>query len=50
MIADARSPEANLDRLPGAHSSTGQVAVDEVWSALRFRPFKEGEAPMRGGQ
>ena len=21
----------------------GQVAVDEVWSALRFRPLKEGE-------
>jgi hypothetical protein len=27
----------------------GQVAVDEVWSALRFRPLKEGEAPLRGG-
>jgi hypothetical protein len=24
----------------------GQVAVDEVWSALRFRPLKEGEAPF----
>jgi hypothetical protein len=22
----------------------GQVAVDEVWSALRFRPLKDGEA------
>ena len=28
----------------------GQVAVDDVWSALRFRPLKEGEAPLRGGQ
>ncbi|HEU4324215.1 MAG TPA: hypothetical protein VFS21_13775 [Roseiflexaceae bacterium] len=28
----------------------GQVAVDEVWSALRFRPLKEGEAPFTGGQ
>lgn len=28
----------------------GQVAVDEVWSALRFRPYKEGEAPFTGGQ
>jgi hypothetical protein len=27
-----------------------QVAVDEVWSALRFRPLKEGEAPFTGGQ
>ncbi|WP_336206988.1 hypothetical protein [Nonomuraea sp. LPB2021202275-12-8] len=27
----------------------GQVAVDEVWSALRFRPLKEGEAPFAGG-
>ncbi len=28
----------------------GQVAVDEIWSALRFRPLKEGEAPFTGGQ
>ena len=28
----------------------GQVAVDEVWSALRFRPLKEGEAPFAGGR
>jgi hypothetical protein len=27
-----------------------QVAVDEVWSALRFRPLKEGEEPFRGGR
>lgn len=27
----------------------GQVAVDEVWSALRFRPIREGEAPFTGG-
>jgi hypothetical protein len=27
----------------------GQVAVDEAWSALRFRPVKEGEAPFTGG-
>jgi hypothetical protein len=24
----------------------GQVSVDEVWSAMRFRPLKEGEAPF----
>jgi hypothetical protein len=28
----------------------GQIAVDEVWSALRFRPLKEGEAPFTGGR
>jgi hypothetical protein len=27
-----------------------QVAMDEVWSALRFRPLKEGEAPFTGGR
>lgn len=26
----------------------GQVAIDDVWSALRFRPLKEGEAPFAG--
>jgi hypothetical protein len=26
----------------------GQVAIDEVWSALRFRPLKPGEAPFTG--
>jgi hypothetical protein len=28
----------------------GQVAVDEIWSALRFRPLKEGETPFSAGQ
>ncbi len=28
----------------------GQVAVDEVWSAMRFRPLKDGEAPFTGGR
>jgi hypothetical protein len=28
----------------------GQVSVDETWSALRFRPDKEGEAPFTGGR
>lgn len=27
-----------------------QVAVDDVWSALRFRPLKEGEAQFTGGK
>jgi hypothetical protein len=26
-----------------------QVAVDDVWSALRFRPLKPGEPPFSGG-
>jgi hypothetical protein len=28
----------------------GQVAVDDTWSALRFRPLKEGEPPFTGGR
>jgi hypothetical protein len=28
----------------------GQIAVDDYWSALRFRPLKEGEAPFTGGK
>ena len=27
----------------------GQVAIDEVWSALRFRANKPGEQPFEGG-
>ena len=26
-----------------------QVAVDDTWSALRFRALREGEAPFTGG-
>jgi hypothetical protein len=26
----------------------GQVAIDEVWSALRFRPLRPGEPQFRG--
>ena len=26
-----------------------QVAIDEVWSALRFRPLKPGEQQFTGG-
>ena len=28
----------------------GQVAIDDVWSALRFRPLREGEAQFTGGR
>lgn len=28
----------------------GQVALDEVWSALRFRALQDGEAPFTGGR
>ena len=27
-----------------------QVAIDQVWSALRFRPLKPGEAPFTGSR
>jgi len=27
----------------------GQVSLDDVWSAMRFRPLKPGEAPFTGG-
>jgi hypothetical protein len=27
-----------------------QVAVDDVWSALRFRPLKPGEEAFKGGK
>jgi hypothetical protein len=27
-----------------------QVAVDDTWSALRFRPLKDGEEPFTGGR
>ena len=27
-----------------------QVSIDDVWSALRFRPNREGEAPFTGGR
>ncbi len=28
----------------------GQVAIDEIWSALRFRPYAEGEDRFTGGK
>lgn len=27
-----------------------QVSIDRTWSALRFRPLREGEAPFSGGR
>jgi len=27
----------------------GQVSLNDVWSAMRFRPLKPGEAPFTGG-
>jgi hypothetical protein len=27
-----------------------QVAIDDVWSALRFRVLRAGEAPFTGGR
>jgi hypothetical protein len=28
----------------------GQVALDDIWSAMRFRALKAGEAPFTGGK
>lgn len=28
----------------------GQVPIDDVWSALRFRPLREDEAPFTVGR
>lgn len=28
----------------------GQVAIDDMWSALRFRPNTPGEEPFTGGK
>lgn len=28
----------------------GQVSVDDIWSALRFRPLRPGEAQFSGGK
>jgi len=28
----------------------GQAAIDDIWSALRFRPIREGEPPFLGGK
>lgn len=28
----------------------GRASVDETWSAMRFRPLREGEAPFTGGR
>jgi hypothetical protein len=41
-------PVADLGEL-GRRPVT-QVAIDQVWSALRFRPLKPGEAPFTGGR
>jgi len=27
-----------------------QVSIDQMWSALRFRPLKQGETPFTGGR
>ena len=47
--------DINRDRLWPILSEYGmrpnsQVAIDDVWSALRFRMLKEGEAPFTGGK
>ena len=43
------SPASRLDSGAYGMRPIGQVAVDEVWSAMRFRPNRPGEAPFVGG-
>ena len=50
----ANRTDINRDRLwpivvPFGMRPNGQVAIDEVWSALRFRANKPGEEPFKGG-
>jgi hypothetical protein len=47
--------DINRDKLPPilgelSMRPIGQIAVDETWSALRFRPLKPGEGPFEGGR
>ena len=47
--------DINRDKIPPLLAEfrmtpIGQVAVDQTWSALRFRPLKPGEAPFKGGR
>jgi hypothetical protein len=47
--------DLNRDKLPPILGEVsmrpiGQIAVDETWSALRFRPLKPGEEPFEGGR
>ena len=51
----ANRTDVNRDTLwplatPYGLRPNGQVALDDTWSALRFRPVREGEAPFAGGQ
>jgi hypothetical protein len=39
-------PVADPRRAPAA--AVTQVSINPMWSALRFRPLKEGEAPFTG--
>ena len=32
----------------GEHRPISQVAIDEIWSALRFRPLAPGKAQLSG--
>ena len=51
----ANRTDVNRDSLWPIMSEYGmrpitQVAVDDTWSALRFRALKEGEPPFTGGR
>lgn len=55
-IAYPKANRADINRdtlwpILGEHAMrpVSQVALDQVWSALRFRPLKEGEPQFAGG-
>lgn len=56
-IAYPKANKADINRdtlwpIAGEHGlrPIGQVAIDDTWSALRFRPLKEGEEQFTGGK
>ena len=55
-VAYPKSPKVNLNRdslwkilVDYGMRPNGQVAVDDDWSAMRYRALNDGEAPFTGG-
>ena len=53
-VPESEPPDINRDSAWPILAEYGmrpisQVAIDDVWSALRFRPLKPGEEPFTGG-
>jgi hypothetical protein len=56
-IAYPKANRADINRdtiwpIVGEHGlrPISQIAIDDTWSALRFRPLADGEAPFTGGR